>query len=247
MPARDNACYASTPAATLKKITRERGRAPGHRDRLEGTPVRHQLRQGHDRRVCAGRWKILNTMRDLRNSPVAVAVSESTSTVAVANTYGTNSASVSVYVSGAKTPTRVLSDSGISKGYDIAFDHKGNCYLMGYSAAFSGNNTDRRVRRLHRRAAVDGRHRAAQRPRLRRLRQSVFLAAGHQLQRDLELHGTDTLPPRCRLVSRRPRDDELRQTIKDPHRLELLLDRLRSSFDDRSPNCCRSLRSATTK
>ncbi len=40
-----------------------------------------------------------------------------------------------------KRRARVLSDSGISKGYDIAFDHKGNCYLMGYSAAFSGNNT----------------------------------------------------------------------------------------------------------
>ena len=138
----DNACYAYDAGGNvLRKITRGVAGPQGIATDSKGHLFVTNYAKGTTVEYAPGGGKILNTMRDLRNSPVAVAVSESTSTVAVANTYGTNSASVSVYVSGAKTPTRVLSDSGISKGYDIAFDHKGNCYLMGYSAAFSGNNT----------------------------------------------------------------------------------------------------------
>ncbi len=74
---------------------------------------------------------MLATLQDAGNTPVDVAVSESTSTVAVANASGpSGSATVSVYRNGATTPTSTLTDPSAATGLGVAFDDGGNCYLL---------------------------------------------------------------------------------------------------------------------
>jgi hypothetical protein len=64
------------------------------------------------------------TLADPNETPVDVAISTTTATVAVMN--ATNS--ISIYVSGATSPTRMLAASGAFP-LAIAVDGKGNCYL----------------------------------------------------------------------------------------------------------------------
>ncbi len=80
----------------------------------------------------AGGETLENTLNDAGETPLGVAISTTTSTIAVMNA----SNSVSVYVSGATTPTRMLQPSGAFP-LAIAVDTKGNCYLAD-DVSFSG-------------------------------------------------------------------------------------------------------------
>jgi hypothetical protein len=74
------------------------------------------------------------TLIDTGESPFDVAVSTSTKTVAVVN--GDNS--ISVYVGGAKTPTRILRDPGALHTSAMTVDRHGNCYIAYYTDQSSG-------------------------------------------------------------------------------------------------------------
>ncbi len=98
---------------------------------------------------AAGNWYIVNygtktvleyspgggslekTLTDPGQTPVDVAVSSSTQTVAVAN-----DSSVSVYVGGATSPTRVLTDDRLANTSAVAFDNAGNCYISATLTSF---------------------------------------------------------------------------------------------------------------
>jgi hypothetical protein len=78
-----------------------------------------------------GGGSVLATLQDAGNAPVDVAISQSTSTVAVANASGpSGSATIAVYKNGATTPSSTLTDPSAAKGLGVAFDDAGNCYLL---------------------------------------------------------------------------------------------------------------------
>jgi DNA-binding beta-propeller fold protein YncE len=65
-----------------------------------------------------------NTLQDPGQVPYDVAISEATNTVAVGNA----SNSISVYVGGATTPTRILEDPQRERTLAMTVDAKGSCY-----------------------------------------------------------------------------------------------------------------------
>jgi hypothetical protein len=70
---------------------------------------------------AAGGHKLLRTLDDGGNVPLDVAVFGRT--VAAANQHN-----VTVFLAGATTPSRTLTDSNVLQGSGVAFDPSGNCY-----------------------------------------------------------------------------------------------------------------------
>jgi hypothetical protein len=82
----------------------------------------------------AGGGTLEKTLKDPGKTPFDLAISTSTKTVAVGNVDNT----ISVYVGGATTPTRILKDPGAIHTSAMAVDRKGNCYIAYYSYQSSG-------------------------------------------------------------------------------------------------------------